>query len=65
MGLGVTFRLEQRDGRPADPPTLETAELNWKAGDPIFLGPGRTLRVVETRPAAERDGEAVLVVEPD
>jgi len=65
MGLDVTFRLERRDGTPCDPPAITAAYLNWKPGDPIFLGRGRTLRVVETRPPSEPDGAPVLVVEAD
>ena len=65
MSLDVLFRLERRDGTPYDPPTITAAYLNWKPGDPIFLGRGRTLRVVETRLPAEPDGPPVLVVEPD
>jgi hypothetical protein len=57
-----TYKLEQEDGTPADPPTLRTAVPNWSAGDTIPLG-GRTLRVVATRPASEADGDPMLVVE--
>lgn len=64
MGQGMTFRLQRRDGTPHEPPTISTTVMNWKPGDPIFLGAGRTLRVVEIRPAAEPDGAGVLVVEP-
>jgi hypothetical protein len=62
---GFIFRLEWADGSPADPPTLAAAVPNWKAGDTIPLGGGRTLRVVETRPPAEPEGAPVLVVEED
>jgi hypothetical protein len=58
------YRLEQEDGTPADPPTLKTAVPNWRSGDTIPLGPGRTLRVIETRPGTESDADGVLVVEP-
>ena len=51
-----TFKLELEDGTPADPPTFTAAVPNWKAGDTIPLGPGRSLRVVAVR-------ERVLVVE--
>jgi len=33
-----TFKLEQEDGTPADPPTLHTAVPNWQIGDTIPLG---------------------------
>jgi hypothetical protein len=58
------YRLEHEDGTPADPPTLKTAVPNWRPGDTIPLGPGRTLRVIETRPGTESDADGVLVVEP-
>jgi hypothetical protein len=64
MSIATTYRLELADGSAADPPTFETAELNWKPGDEIFLGPGRSLRVVATKPGAD-DEVRVLVVEPD
>ena len=58
---GFLFKLETRDGEPAEPPTLSSAVPNWRAGDSIPLG-GRTLRVVGIR-----DDDAaqppVLVVE--
>jgi hypothetical protein len=58
--MAFTYRLEQEDGTPADPPTLHTAVPTWHAGDTIPLGAGRTLRVIATRFA---DEELVLVVE--
>jgi hypothetical protein len=60
--MTFTFKLEQADGTPADPPTLKTAVPDWRPGDTIPLRPGRTLRVVGT--VASEDGElSVLVVE--
>jgi hypothetical protein len=32
------FRLETADGAQADPPRLESAVPNWRAGDTIPLG---------------------------
>jgi hypothetical protein len=58
--MAFTYKLEQEDGTPADPPVLHTAVPTWHAGDTIPLGPGRTLRVIETRFA---DEEPVLIVE--
>jgi hypothetical protein len=55
----VTFKLEHKDGAPADPPTLVTSVPNWRPGDTIPLG-HRTLRVLEVR--NDSDG-GVLVVE--
>jgi hypothetical protein len=62
--MAFQFRLEHDDGTPADPPTLKTAVPDWRSGDTIPLGPGRTLRVIETRPGTESDADGVLVVEP-
>jgi hypothetical protein len=59
--MAFTFKLEREDGTPADPPTLNTAVPNWRRGDTIPLGSGKTLRVIDIRPEAEGD---VLVVEP-
>ena len=61
--MAFQFRLEREDGTPADPPMLATAAPNWRAGDTIPLGAGRTLCVVAVRPALEPDGDAMLVVE--
>ena len=58
---GFLFRLETVDGAPAEPPTLEAAGPNWRAGDVIPLG-GRQLRVVGKRDDAA-DQPPVLVVE--
>ena len=58
------FKLEHQDGTPADPPSFKTSVPTWRPGDTIPLGRGRTLRVVDTGPAADPDGEPVLVVEP-
>jgi hypothetical protein len=50
--MAFTFKLQTRDGAPADPPTLLTVAPLWRPGDTIPLG-RRTLRVVEVR-----DGDA-------
>ena len=55
------FRLETTDGAQADPPRLESAVPNWRAGDTIPLG-ARTLRVLDVR-YDEADEASVLVVE--
>jgi hypothetical protein len=57
-----TFKLEDSDGTPAEPATLEIAVPNWQAGDTIPLGE-RTLRVIEVRPVPRTDDDPVLVVE--
>jgi hypothetical protein len=61
--MAFVYKLVLEDGTPADPPMLDTAVPNWRPGDTITLGPGRILRVIETRPAQELDGNPVLVVE--
>ena len=58
---GFLFRLETRDGLPAEPPTLEAAVPNWAPGNSIFLG-YKTLRVVDVRDD-DADQPPVLVVE--
>ena len=57
---GFTFRLELKDGTPADPPVLRTSVPTWQAGDTIPVGADRSLRVTETR---FEDEDPVLVVE--
>jgi hypothetical protein len=59
------YRLEREDGSPAVPAVLQTAVPNWRPGDTIPLGAGRTLRVVGTRLKESPDGDPVpvLVVE--
>jgi hypothetical protein len=59
---GFLFRLETTEGVPAEPPTLESAVPNWRAGDEIPLGRHRTLRVVGIRDD-DADQPPVLVVE--
>jgi hypothetical protein len=65
MSAALTYRLELADGNAAEPPTFQTTTYNWRRGDTIFIARGRTLRVIETRPAAEPEGDPVLVVEED
>ena len=54
--MAFLFRLETVDGVPADPPKIESAIPNWRAGDTIPLG-AKTLRVstfATTRPTTHR-----------
>jgi hypothetical protein len=60
--MAFSFRLEDEDGAPADPPTLRTAVPDWRSGDSIPLGRGKTLRVIEIRRGSDPDDEPVLVV---
>ena len=64
MAFAFTFTLENEDGTPADPPTLKTAAPNWRHGDTIPLGNGRTLRVVGIRPGRDEADDPAVVVEP-
>ena len=59
--MAFLFKLETEDGAPAEPPSLATAVLNWRAGDTIPLG-RRTLRVVRVCDD-DADQPPVLVVE--
>ena len=63
--MAFTFKLENPDGTPADPPTMRSAVPTWEPGDRIFLGPGKTLRVLELRTAEQPTHDARLVVAPD
>ena len=31
--MTFTFRLEQADGTPAEPPTIKSTVTNWRTGD--------------------------------
>jgi hypothetical protein len=55
------FRLQTRDGAPAEPQTIRSAISGWRSGDTIPLG-HRTLRVVQVRDD-DADQPPVLVVE--
>jgi hypothetical protein len=59
--MAFLFKLELRDGRPAEPPTLQSAVPTWKAGNSIHLG-HRTLKVIGVRDD-DADNPPVLVVE--
>jgi hypothetical protein len=58
------FRLQLANGEPADPPTFATAVPTWRPGDPVFIRPGHSYRVVDVCPA-EDEAPGVLVVEPE
>jgi hypothetical protein len=60
--MAFLFRLETRDGVPAEPPTLTSAVPNWSSSGTIPLGADKMLRVVDVR---DDDAEQppVLVVE--
>jgi hypothetical protein len=58
---GFLFRLETKDGAPADPPKFESAVPDWRPGHSIYFG-DRTLRGCD--PRRRRGPAPVLVVEP-
>jgi hypothetical protein len=58
-----TFKLEQRDGTPADPPSFRTAVSTWHVGDVIPVRAGRSVRVVDVWDRGDTDADPVLVVE--
>jgi hypothetical protein len=59
--MAFLFRLERADGTPAEPPTLDSAVPNWRAGDTVPRG-HRPLRVIRLRDE-DADQPPVLVVE--
>jgi hypothetical protein len=60
--MAFTFKLEQADGTPADPPTMQSTVTNWRVGETIPLGRERTLRIVGIVVSNE-DEPSVLIVE--
>jgi hypothetical protein len=60
--MSFTFRLEQADGTPADPPTMQSTVTNWRVGETIPLGRDRSLRVVGIV-VSYNDEPSVLIVE--
>ena len=58
--MTFTFKLEQVDGTPAEPPSIRSSVRLW-AGDEIPLG-DRSLRVIRVRREGRRQ-PPVLVVE--
>jgi hypothetical protein len=61
--MTYTFRLQQADGTPADPPTMRSAVWDWRVGHTIPVGRDRTLAVVGVVAGAELDDEPTLIVE--
>jgi hypothetical protein len=60
--MAFTFKLEQTDGTPGDPPTIVLGVHTWHPGDTITLSAARSLRVVNVRYQGD-DEPVVLVVE--
>jgi hypothetical protein len=63
--VAFAFRLVHEDGTPADPPTLQAAVPNWRAGDTIALSASRMLRVVDLRDDDADQAPVLLVEETD
>ena len=62
--MAFTFKLENPDGTPADPPTIKSAVPNWEIGDKIPMGPDKpALVVVGLRSVNDREQHTLLVVE--
>ena len=59
----VAMRSSTRTGHPPTRQRFRTAVPTWNAGDTIPLSNDRALRVVDTRPGEEPEGDPVLVVE--
>jgi hypothetical protein len=60
--MTFTVKLEQADGAPAEPPTIQSTVTNWRTGDTIPLGRDRMLRVVGIV-VSNKDEPPVLIVE--
>jgi hypothetical protein len=58
---GFLFKLETRDGAPAEPPSFSSAVPNWGPSETIHFG-HKTMRVVGVR-GDDPDEPLVLVVE--
>jgi hypothetical protein len=58
---GFLFKLERRDGTPAEPSSFSSAVPNWAPGETIHFG-HRTVRVVAVR-NDDADQPPVLVIE--
>jgi hypothetical protein len=37
--MTFTVKLEQADGTPAEPPTIQSTVTNWRVGDSIPISP--------------------------
>ena len=59
--MSHTFKLEQLDGTPADPPSFKTTIVAWNPGDQIPLSAGRALQVVRIRHVDEEELPVLVV----
>jgi hypothetical protein len=60
--MTFTFKLEQAEGTPAEPPSVRLAVSNMRVGDTIPIGRDETLRVVGVVAGAELDDDPTLIV---
>jgi hypothetical protein len=61
--MTFTFKLQQTDGTPAEPPSVRLAVPNMRVGDTIPIERDRTLRVVGVVAGVDDDDDPVLIVE--
>jgi hypothetical protein len=60
--MTFNMRLEQADGTPAEPSSIQSTVTNWRVGETIPNGRDRSLRVVGIVVSNE-DEPSVLIVE--
>jgi hypothetical protein len=60
--MTFTFKLEQADWTPAEPPTIRSAVPGMRPGDTIPIRRDRTVRVVGVQ-VDKTDQPTVLIVE--
>ena len=61
--MTFTFKLQQPDGTPAEPPSITVAVPNMRRGDTIPVDRDRVLRVVGSVAGTEPHDDDVLIVE--
>jgi hypothetical protein len=60
--MTFTYRLQQADGAPAEPPSIRLAVSNMRVGDTIPIRRDETFRVVGIVAGAELDDDPTLIV---
>jgi hypothetical protein len=61
--MTFTYRLQQADGTPADPPSISLAVSNMRVGDTIPIRRDETFPIVGIVAGAELDDDPTLIVE--
>jgi hypothetical protein len=61
--MTFTYKLEQTDGMPAEPPSIMLAVSNMRVGDTISIRRDEKFRVVGVSAGAELDDDPTLIVE--